>query len=95
MKGEERQTPFLKENELTESNLFGELNINDKCNREICSFAPIFQGKNCFRVKCLGKKTFTFDIYLGTSRKEAPAAKEPIQILTGWWKDVLQIFGTN
>ena len=41
------------------------------------------------------KIIFTFDIYLGTSWKEAPAAKEPIQILTGWWKDVLQIFGTS
>ena len=39
--------------------------------------------------------TFTFDIYLGTRSKEATAAKESIEILTGWWKDVLQIFGTS
>ena len=60
----------------------------NKCIREICPFAPIFQGNNCFRVKYL-KITFTFNIYLGTSWKEATAAKEAIEIFTGWWKDVL------
>ena len=67
----------------------------DNCIREICSFAPIFQGNYWERERNIWKITFTFDIYLGTSWKEAPAAKEPIQILTGWWKDVLQIFGTS
>ena len=39
--------------------------------------------------------TFTFDIYLGTSWKEATVATESIEILTGWWKDMPQIFGTG
>ena len=34
-------------------------------------------------------------MYLGTSSKEATASKEPLEIVTGWWRDVLQIFGTN
>ena len=65
-----------------------------KCISEICRFAPIFQGNNCFRVKYL-KITFTFNIYLGTSWKEAKSAKKSIEILTGWWKVVFQIFGTS
>ena len=64
------------------------------CIREIWPFAPIFQGNNCFRVKYL-KITFTFNIYLGTSWKEAKSAKKSIEILTGWWKVVFQIFGTS
>ena len=31
----------------------------------------------------------------GTSGKEATAAKESREILTCWWKDVFQIFGTS
>ena len=50
------------------------------------SFAPIFY---------IWKITFTFDMYLGESLKEATADKEPLEILTSWWKDVLQIFGTS
>ena len=34
-------------------------------------------------------------MYLGTSSKEATAAKEPLEISTGWWNVVLQIFGTS
>ena len=64
------------------------------CIREIWPFAPIFQGNNCFRIKYL-KITFTFNIYLGTSWKEAKSAKKSIEILTGWWKVVFQIFGTS
>ena len=64
------------------------------CIREIWPFAPIFQGNNCFRVKYL-KITFTFNIYLGTSWKEAKSAKKSIEILTGWWKVVFQIFGMS
>ena len=60
----------------------------------MCPFAPIFLGNNCFRVKYL-ESTLSFDIYLGTIWKEATAAKESIEILTGWWNDVLQIFGTS
>ena len=56
----------------------------------MCPFAPIFLGNNCFRVKYL-ESTLSFDIYLGTIWKEATAAKESIEILTGWWNDVLQI----
>ena len=52
------------------------------------------QGNNCIRVKYL-EITFTFDIYLGTSSKEATAAKDSAEFLTGWWKDVFQIFGTS
>ena len=60
-------------------------------------FAPLlpFSKETIVSERNIWKITFTFDIYLGTSWKEAPAAKEPIQILTGWWKDVLQIFGTS
>ena len=47
------------------------------CIREICPFVPIFQGNNYFRVKYL-ESTFTFNIYLGTSWKQATAAKESI-----------------
>ena len=72
-------------------NRLSPLNI---CIREIWPFAPIFQGNNCFRVKYL-KITFTFNIYLGTSWKEAKSAKDSIKILTGWWKDVFQIFETS
>ena len=70
------------------------LSLFNNCIRENCPFAPIFKGNNCFRVKYLDV-TFTFDIYLGTSWIEATAAKEWIDILRGWWKDVFQIFGTS
>ena len=36
------------------------------CIRDICPFAPIFQGINCFRLKYL-EITLAFYIYLGTS----------------------------
>ena len=60
--------------------------------REICPLAPI--AMLCFRVRYLDI-TFTFYTYLGTNLLEATAAQESIEILTGWWKDVLQIFGTS
>ena len=39
--------------------------------------------------------TLTFYIYLGTSWIEATAAMESMGLLTGWWKDAYQIFGTS
>ena len=54
-------------------------------------FAPLLP----FSKWHIWKITFTFDMYLGTSSKEATAAKEPLEISTGWWNDVLQIFGTR
>ena len=88
-------TPFLLPHKcIYESHCTMGLSQLDIYIREICSFAPIFQGKNCFRVKYL-KNNIQFEIYLGTSWKEVTAAKEPNFFLKGWWKDVLQIFGTS
>ena len=66
----------------------------NNCTREICPFAPIFQRSNCFRVKYL-EITFTFYIYLGISWIEATEAMESMGLLTSWWRDVFQIFGTS
>ena len=69
---------------------YGSLLIKN-CIIVICPLTPIFQGNNWFILKYLD-----FFIYIwGTSCFEATAAMKPTRLLTGRWKDVLQIFGTS
>ena len=66
----------------------------ENCIRDICPFAPIFQGNNCFRLKYL-EITLTFYICLETSWIEATDAMGSMGLSTGWWKYVFQIFETS
>ena len=70
------------------------LSLYKNCIWDICPFDPIYQGNNCFRLKYL-EITFTFYIYLGISWIEATEAMESMGLLTSWWRDVFQIFGTS
>ena len=54
-----------------------------------------FPRKQLFQSEKFGYYFHFWYTFGDKKKKEATAAKESIEILTGWWKDVLKIFGTS